>query len=85
MSEGFAMKDLSLVSRVSLYALLALMGMFALLVGVWQAKVLRGRAMKNPDGSTDDWRVQKTHYGLAFADLVLACPAGVLGILISPK
>ena len=65
------MQELPLVSQVSLYVLLALIGLFALLVGGWQIMVLQGKAMKNPDGSTDDWHEQKTHYGLAFADVFL--------------
>lgn len=52
------------------------------LTGGWQIKVLRGAAMRNPDGSVDDWHEQKTHYGIAFADVFLACPAGIVGILL---
>ena len=76
------MHELSLLSRVTLYALLALIGVYALLVWGWQVKVLRGKAMKNPDGSTDDWHQQKTHYGIAVADIFLACPASIAGILL---
>ena len=59
---------------------MAIMGVFALLIGPWQATVLRGKAMRNPDGSSDDWAEQKTHYRIAVADLFLACPATILGI-----
>jgi hypothetical protein len=82
------MKEFSLPSQVSLYALLAMIGLYALLVWGWQVKVLKGKAMKNPDGSSDDWHQQKTHYGIAFADVFLACPASVAGILlvfVSPR
>jgi hypothetical protein len=82
------MQELSLLSRVTLYALLALIGVYALLVWNWQLKVLRGKAMKNPDGSSDDWHQQKTHYGIAIADIFLACPASIAGILlvfVSPR
>lgn len=82
------MSRLSLLSQISLYLLLVLIGLFALLVGGWQTRVLQGKAMKNPDGSKDDWHEQKTHYGLAFADLFLACPASLAGIVlvfISPR
>ncbi|MGB2770160.1 MAG: hypothetical protein WBC88_10585 [Candidatus Zixiibacteriota bacterium] len=82
------MQELSLLSRVTLYALLALIGVYALLVWDWQVKVLKGKAMKNPDGSSDDWHAQKTHYGIAVADAVLACPASIAGILlvfVSPR
>jgi hypothetical protein len=82
------MRELSLLSQVSLYLLLALIGVYALLVFGWQVKVLKGKAMKNPDGSSDDWHQQKTHYGIAFADVFLACPASITGILlvfVSPR
>jgi hypothetical protein len=82
------MQELSLLSRVTLYALLALIGVYTLLVLFWQVKVLKGKAMKNPDGSSDDWHQQKTHYGIAIADIFLACPASIAGILfvfVSPR
>jgi hypothetical protein len=44
--------------------------------------------MTAPDGSSDDWHEQKTHYGIAVADLFLACPAGLIGIVlvfVSPR
>ncbi len=44
--------------------------------------------MQNPDGSADDYHEQKTHYGLAFADVFLACPASFMAIaliFISPR
>ena len=68
-------QTLSPASQISLYILLALMGLFALLVFGWQIMILRGKAMKNPDGTVDDWHEQKTHYGIALADVFLACPA----------
>lgn len=76
------MQELSLVSQISLYVLMALIGLFALLVGGWQAMVLKGKAMKGPDGSSDDWHEQKTHYGIAFADVFLACPVSMAGIVL---
>jgi len=82
------MQELSLLSRVTLYALLALIGAYTLLVWSWQVKVLKGKEMKNPDGSSDDWHQQKTHYGIAIADIFLACPisfTGILLIFISPR
>lgn len=75
-------QSLPLAAQASLYLLLILMGLFALLVFGWQVNILRGKAMKNPDGSTDDWHEQKTHYGIAVADVFLACPACFLGILL---
>jgi hypothetical protein len=76
------MQELTLFSQISLYVLLALIGLLALIVWGWQIMVLQGKTMKNPDGSTDDWHKQKTHYGIAFADIFLACPAGIAGIIL---
>ena len=50
--------------------------------------VLKGKAMQNPDGSSDDWHQQKIFYGIAFADVFLACPASIIGIIlvfVSPR
>ena len=76
------MQELSLLSQISLYLLMALIGLFALLVGGWQIMILKGKAMKNPDGSSDDWHKQKTHFGVAFADVFLACPASIASIVL---
>ena len=76
------MRELPVPSLVIFYLLQALIGFYALLIWVWQFKVLRGKAMQNPDGSVDDWHTQKTHYGIAFADVFLACPAAILGIIL---
>ena len=48
--------------QICLYILLALLGLYSLLIFGWQIMVLRGKAMKNPDGSSDDYHEQKTHY-----------------------
>jgi len=82
------MQELSLLSHISLYLLLALIGLMALVVGGWQVMVLKGQAMKNSDGSSDDWHEQKTHYGIAYADVFLACPASIIGVVlvfVSPR
>jgi len=76
------MQELSLLSQISLYVLLAFIGLFTVLILVWQVQVLKGKAMKNPDGSLDDWHEQKTHYGIAFADLFLFCPFSISGIVL---
>lgn len=76
------MQELTLISRLSLYVLLAMTGLLAVVILDWQIKILRGRALKNPDGSVDDWHAQKTHYGIAFADVVWACPGSLLGIAL---
>jgi hypothetical protein len=74
--------EISLVSWVILWALMIVMGMFALLVLGWQIMVLKGKSMKNPDGTVDDWHEQKAHYGMALADIFVACPTTLVGIAL---
>ena len=69
------LQSITQTAQISLYVLLALLGLFSLLVFGWQIMILRGKAMNNPDGTVDDFHEQKTHYGIAFADVILACPA----------
>ena len=76
------MQELSIVSQITLYVLVALIGLFTLLIGGWQIMVLKGKEMKNPDGSFDDWHKQKTHFGIAFADVFFACPVSIVGIIL---
>jgi hypothetical protein len=86
--KEISMQELYLLSQVGLYVLLALMGLLALIVWGWQIMVLKGKAIQNQDGSFDSWHEQKTHYGIAFADIFLACPASILGIVlvfVSPR
>ena len=75
------MQVLPLTSRITLLGLLALIGLLAFIVWVWQIQVLRGKEMKNPDGSVDDWHEQPILYGMAIADIFLACPLSVIGIV----
>ncbi len=75
-------QTLPLLSQISLYVLLALMGLFGLLIFGWQIMILRGKAMKNPDGTFDDYHEQKTHYGIAVADVFLACPTCFMAIVL---
>jgi hypothetical protein len=80
--------ELPTAARAILYVLLALMGFYTLIVWGWQINILRGKAMKNPDGSFDNWHEQKTHYGIAVADVFMACPANIIGIalvFLSPR
>ena len=48
------MQELSVLSQIGLYVLLTVMGLLVLIIWGWQIMVFRGRAMKNPDGSSDD-------------------------------
>ena len=82
------MEQISFVSQITFYVLLGLIGLYCLLVVRWQIMVLRGKAMNNPDGSTDDWHEQKTHYGIAFADVFVTGPvtiAGIVLVFLSPR
>lgn len=76
------MHELSLLSQISLYVLLGTMGIVCLIIWSWQIRVLKGKTMKNPDNSCDNWHEQKTHFGIAFADIFLACPANIAGIVL---
>lgn len=76
------MQELSLFSQISFYFLIALIGLYGILVFVWQVFILKGKSMNNPDGSTDDWKKQKTHYGIAIADIFLACPSIIIGFIL---
>jgi hypothetical protein len=44
--------------------------------------VFRGKAMKNPDGTADDWHDQKLFYGIALADIFIAVPVTLFGIIL---
>lgn len=76
------MLDLSVLSIVTLYTLLAFIGILSLLILGFQVQVFRGKRMPNPDGSADDWQEQKVFYGIAFADIFLACPLGFAAVAL---
>ena len=67
-------EDLSKLSRWTMRVIISLMGLLVCVVVVWQGQVLGGKRMENPDGSADDWHEQRTHYGIAFADIVVLVP-----------
>ena len=83
------MTSLSSASQAVLYILLVLLGLLSLIVLGWQIQVLRGKEMKNTaDGTVDSWHEQKILYGMAVADIFLACPLCLIGIalvFISPR
>jgi len=62
-----------------LYSYLVIFGLFCLAVLFWQIQVLRGRAMRNPDGTNDDWHQQKLFFGIALADVTIAVPTALVG------
>lgn len=74
--------SLPLISQILFLFLIAFIGLFAILIFIWQLLVLKGRAMTNPDGTVDDWHEQKIFFGMAFADVFLACPAALAGIVM---
>ena len=76
------MHTLSLTSQIVLYVLLVIIGLYSVLLWVWQAKILKGRELRNCDGAMDSWRQQKTHYGIAFADVFVTCPLTFVGIIL---
>ena len=75
-----ALAVLPLVSRILLYVLLSMIAFLTLAVAWAQVGCIRGRPFQNPDGSADDWREQKIFYGIAWADLTVACPLSLAGL-----
>jgi len=77
------MDSLTALWRWSLWGLMALMGLLGLLVGVFQFRTMRGGVFRNPDGSKDDWHEQPVFYGIALADVFVACPLNTLGVVLA--
>jgi hypothetical protein len=74
--------DIPLIGQVILYIIIVLFGLLAVIVFGWQVMVLRGKSMKNPDGSVDDWHEQKLFFGIALADITVAIPVTLIGIVL---
>ena len=74
--------EIPLISKVVLYIILTLFGLICIALLRWQIMVLRGKPMKNPDGSVDDWHEQKLFYGIALADIAIAIPVTFIGIVL---
>jgi hypothetical protein len=72
--------ELSLISRILLYIIIAIFGLLCALIFRWQIMVLLGKRMNNPDGTIDDWHEQKLFYGIAVADITIAIPVALIGI-----
>jgi len=74
--------EISLTSKIVLYIIIISFGLLAVIVFGWQTMVLRGKSMKNADGTVDDWHEQKLFYGIALADVALAVPVTLIGIVL---
>ena len=74
--------EMTSISWISLYVLVALMALFFLILWFVQIKILGGERFPNPDGSVDDWHEQKSHYGIAFADTFVSCPSGIAATVL---
>lgn len=76
------LSTLPFLSRVTLFTLLTLFGLFSCLLLWAQVGTARGRPFENPDGTKDDWKEQKLFFGMAWADILVACPASFAGIAV---
>ena len=74
--------NIPLIEDIILYLILACMSLIIIVVLWWQIQVLKGKSMKNPDGSFDDWHKQKIFYGIAIADIFVAIPTTIVGIIM---
>ena len=74
--------EVSLISKIILYIIIVLFGLLAIIVFGWQIMVLRGKSVKNADGTADDWHKQKLFYGIALADVTVAIPVTLIGIIL---
>lgn len=77
-----SLADLPGVSRIFLYVLLAVTSLVTVIVLFAQIGCLRGKPFENPDGTRDDWREQKVFYGIAWADILVACPVSFAAIVL---
>jgi hypothetical protein len=74
--------QLTLESQISLYIILLAIAVFTLLVLWAQVGVMRGKPFENPDGTKDDWHEQKVYYGIAWADIFVACPLSIAALVL---
>ena len=82
------LNQLPVESRIILYLLLAVIAVLTLIILWAQIGVARGKPFENPDGTKDDWREQKIFYGIAWADIFVACPvsgAALIMIFAAPR
>jgi hypothetical protein len=69
-------------SRIILYVLLSAIAVFTLIILWAQIGIIRGKPFENPDGTRDDWREQKIFYGIAWADILVACPITLAALVM---
>ena len=72
-----------MIANIILFLILACMCIIIIVVLWWQIQVLKGKSMKNPDGTCDDWHEQKMFYGIAIADIFVAIPFTIAGIIMT--
>ena len=72
--------NLPLIANIILYSIFVCMSIIIIVVFWWQIQVLKGKSMKNPDGTYDDWHKQKIFFGIAIADIFVAIPTTIAGI-----
>lgn len=70
-------------SRVTLYCILGVVVLYTGLILWAQIGCLRGNPFENPDGTRDDWREQKIFYGIAMADILVACPSSFVAVTLT--
>jgi hypothetical protein len=76
------MADLSLASKIAHWAMVGVLDLGLLVLWGWQLQVFRGRRMKSPDESFDDWHDQPLCYGIALADMTISVPAALLATVL---
>ena len=74
--------EIPFTGKIVIYIIVLIFGLLCILITRWQIMVLRGKSMKNPDGSADDWHEQRIFYGIALADIALAIPVTFIGIIL---
>lgn len=83
-----SLADLPGISRIILYVLLVLVSLVTVIVLFAQIGCVREKPFENPDGTRDDWREQELFFGIAWADIIVACPlsfAGVALVFLAPR
>jgi hypothetical protein len=74
--------DIPFYSKLIMYVDIGLMGILCIILLFWQINVLRGKSIRNADGSVDDWHEQKLYYGLSLSDIIFAIPFSIFGIVL---